>query len=87
MFGLSGEQKNVTGPVGGSSGDRDTDKVVYGVDLSGNFDETLFWYAQGLWNQWDGFIDENKTYEWFGGFAVLRGSIISPPIKLSLTTS
>ncbi|VAX18302.1 hypothetical protein MNBD_NITROSPINAE01-1533 [hydrothermal vent metagenome] len=69
MFGLSGEQKNVTGPVGGSSGDRDTDKVVYGVDLSGNFDETLFWYAQGLWNQWDGFIDENKTYEWFGGFA------------------
>jgi len=34
LFGYSGTQKNATGIAGTDSGDRDTDKISYGVDLS-----------------------------------------------------
>ena len=29
------------------------------------------WFAQLLWNEWDGFLDADPTvdYDWFGGFA------------------
>jgi hypothetical protein len=72
LFGLSGQQRSVAaGNAGLSSGLRDTDKRVIGLDLSGAIDEKLFWFAQGLWNRWDGFLDAepDKELEWFGGFA------------------
>lgn len=69
LFGLSGEQKNATGPAGQDSGDRDTDKRIIGLDLSGVIAGNTYWYGQVLWNSWDGFIDPEKDYEWYGGFA------------------
>jgi len=74
LFGLSGEQRSVAiGNAGLDSGARDTDKRVAGIDLSGAVNEKLYWFAQGLWNTWDGFLDAtpNKEYKWFGGFAGL----------------
>lgn len=74
LFGLSGEQRSVAvGNAGLDSGARDTDKRVAGIDLSGAVNDKLYWFAQGLWNTWDGFLDANpnKEYKWFGGFAGL----------------
>ncbi|MGD8941288.1 MAG: hypothetical protein PVJ72_18055 [Gammaproteobacteria bacterium] len=71
LFAYSGKQKNATGEAGTSNGDRDTDKRVAGLDLSGQFGPTLYWYGQYLWNQWDGFIDANTKYQWTGLFAGL----------------
>jgi len=68
VFGLLAEQANATGPAGLDSGDRDTDKKIVGLDLSGDVDGKTYWYAQLLWNSWDGFLDQNKDYKWWGGF-------------------
>ncbi len=68
LFGLAGEQKNATGPAGTESGDRDTDKWIAGVDLSGDNGKT-YWYAQYLWNSWEDFLDRGKNYNWWGAFA------------------
>jgi len=68
LFGYSGTQKNAIAPAGTGSGERDTDKVAYGLDLSGKVGTKTYWFAQFLQNNWDGFIDENKKYSWFGSF-------------------
>jgi hypothetical protein len=68
LFGLSGEQANATGPAGQDSGNRDTDKRIVGVDISGDIQGKTYWYGQFLWNSWDGFLDKNKDYNWWGGF-------------------
>jgi len=68
LFGYSGSQKNATDPAGLGSGERDTDKISYGIDLSGKFGDKAYWFAQLLQNQWDGFLDANTEYEWFGSF-------------------
>jgi hypothetical protein len=68
LFGLSGEQANATGPAGLNSGNRDTDKRIVGLDISGDVQGKTYWYAQLLWNSWDGFLDKNKDYNWWGGF-------------------
>ena len=68
LFGLSGEQANATGPAGLDSGNRDTDKRIVGVDISGDVQGKTYWYAQLLWNSWDGFLDKNEDYNWWGGF-------------------
>ncbi|MDT8452476.1 MAG: hypothetical protein RQ936_07005 [Gammaproteobacteria bacterium] len=69
LFGYSGTQKNTTNLAGGTvSGDRDTDKISYGIDLSGKVGAKTYWYAQLLQNDWDEFIDNNTDYSWFGGF-------------------
>jgi len=68
LFGLAGEQANATGSAGIDSGNRDTDKRVLGIDVSGIIHGKSYWFAQALWNSWDGFLDENKKYEWWGGF-------------------
>lgn len=68
LFGLSGEQKNATGPAGTESGDRDTDKWIAGVDVSGDVNGKTYWYAQYLWNSWQDFLDDGKDYNWWGGF-------------------
>jgi len=68
LFGYSGSQKNATAPAGTTSGDRDTDKISYGIDLSGKVGGKTYWFAQLLQNQWDGFLQEGTNYKWFGGF-------------------
>ncbi|UCB53727.1 MAG: hypothetical protein JSW45_07050, partial [Thiotrichales bacterium] len=68
LFGYSGSQKNATGPAGLDNGDRDTDKLSYGIDLAGSIGGKTHWFAQLLQNEWDGFIDPATTYRWFGGF-------------------
>jgi hypothetical protein len=69
LFGLAGEQRNATGPAGTESGDRDTDKVVFGIDASGRIADRWYWFGQYLWNSWDGFLDPAIDYQWTAGFA------------------
>jgi hypothetical protein len=69
LFGLFGEQRNATGPAGVESGDRDTDKIVLGVDASGQVGDGWYWFGQILWNSWDGFLDPATDYQWTAGFA------------------
>jgi hypothetical protein len=71
LFGLVGEQRSASGFAGADSGSRDTDKTIYGLDVSGAVGARTHWYAQLLWNQWDGFLDADPTmdYKWFGSFA------------------
>jgi hypothetical protein len=68
LFGYSGSQKNATGTAGIDSGDRDTDKISYGIDLSGRIGGKTYWFAQLLQNEWNEFRDEGTDYKWFGGF-------------------
>ena len=68
LFGYSGTQKNATAPAGTGSGDRDTDKISYGVDLSGKLGNKTYWFAQLLQNDWDEFINTDTKYSWFGSF-------------------
>lgn len=71
-FGLSGTQKSRTGSVGQDPGTRDTDKRIAGADASGSIGK-LHWFVQGLWNNWQGFLDADpsQNIRWFGGFAGL----------------
>jgi hypothetical protein len=69
LFGLIGEQRNASGPAGTETGDRDTDKTVFGVDASGRISEGWYWFGQVLWNSWDGFLDAATDYQWTAGFA------------------
>ena len=71
LFGLMGEQRSAAGFAGADRGSRDTDKTIYGVDLSGSLSARTHWFAQLLWNQWDEFLDADPSvdYEWFGAFA------------------
>jgi len=71
MFGLAGQQKSATGFAGTVTGDRDTDKRILGLDLSGSLTPRTHWFAQGLWNEWRDFLDvePQRDYKWFGGFA------------------
>ena len=71
LFGLWGEQRNATGPAGTDKGDRDTDKTVIGIDASGRVADQWYWFAQFLWNRWDGFLDPSAKYDWTAGFAGL----------------
>ena len=68
LFGYSGEQKNATGNAGMDNGNRDTDKNIAGLDLSGMIGNNTYWFVQALWNQWDGFIDPAIDYNWTAMF-------------------
>ncbi len=68
LFYYNGTQNNATGDAGMDKGARDTDKQIAGVDFSGTFENDISWFGQILWNEWDGFIDENTKYKWLGGF-------------------
>jgi hypothetical protein len=71
LFGLTGKQKSIAiGNAGTQTGDRKTDKRVFGLDISGDNGQ-WYWFGQALWNKWDKFLDQdpNKNYSWFGGFA------------------
>lgn len=69
LFGLTGKQRNATGPAGTLRGERNTDKRVIGMDFAGELNRSVHWFAQVLWNEWDGFLDPDQSYEWFGAFA------------------
>ena len=71
LFGLSGEQLSRTGTVGQTAGTRDTTKRIAGLDTSGSIGAKTHWFAQALWNDWQGFLDSNPAldYQWWGGFA------------------
>jgi len=69
LFAYSGSQRNATGAAGTVNGNRNTDKVSYGIDLSGKLGDDTYWFAQLLQNNWDNFINTNTQYRWFGGFA------------------
>lgn len=71
LFGLAGKQHSATGPAGLETGNRNTDKRILGLDLSGQLGGNVYWYFQYLWNSWDGFLDINpsRDYRWHGGFA------------------
>ena len=71
LFYYNGSQKNATGPAGTQTGTRNTDKQIAGFDLSGDFGGDFYWFGQVLWNEWDGFIDQNTKYRWYGGFVGL----------------
>ena len=68
LFGYTSTQKNATGVAGKDSGNRDTDKLSYGIDLSGKIGNKTYWFAQLLQNDWDEFINVDTRYRWFGGF-------------------
>lgn len=70
LFGLVGEQRSAAGFAGADTGSRDTDKSIYGLDFSGRIGAQAHWFAQLLWNYWDGFLDADPTvdYDWVGGF-------------------
>lgn len=68
LFAFSGQQKNATGAAGTDSGTRDTDKNILGLDFNGKIGNKTYWFAQLLWNEWDGFINAGQNYDWFGGF-------------------
>ncbi len=71
LFGSAGKQRSAAGPAGLERGLRDTDKRVLGLDASGQVGGNVYWYAQYLWNSWDGFLDSEpaRDYRWNGGFA------------------
>ncbi len=72
LFGAAGKQRGIeSGNAGLNSSGRNTDKRTVGLDLSGDFGGNIYWYAQYLWNSWDGFldVDPSRDYRWHGGFA------------------
>jgi hypothetical protein len=73
LFGASGKQRGAAGPAGMDQSQRNTDKRIVGLDASGDLGAYAHWYAQYLWNRWDGFLDADpaRDYRWSGGFAGL----------------
>ena len=71
LFGLSGKQKSRSGTLGATTGTRDTAKRIVGVNSSGSIGVKTHWFAQALWNDWQGFLDSapSQDYQWWGGFA------------------
>ena len=71
LFALSGEQRSAAGALGDATGARDTDRRIYGIDLSGQVGAKTYWFVQALWNEWDRFLDAapGQDFDWFGGFA------------------
>ncbi|AMN48042.1 hypothetical protein ACG33_13230 [Steroidobacter denitrificans] len=70
IFGLAGQQKSAAGFAGTVTGNRDTDKRILGLDLSGSLTPRTHWFAQGIWNEWRDFLDAEpqRDFDWFGGF-------------------
>ncbi len=71
LFGLAGEQRSAAGSAGERIGARDTDRRVYGLDISGQRGAKTYWFAQVLWSEWDDFLDvePERDFRWFGAFA------------------
>lgn len=70
LFALDGKQLSATGPAGLESGERKTEKRVYGFDASGYAGGAKwFWYVQWLENRWDEFLLPGQPVDWSAGFA------------------
>ena len=69
LFGLTGKQPSGGKAPGTTSGTRETNKQVLGLDFSGD-DGRLYWFGQLLWNRWDNFLDDSPDVNrsWNGGF-------------------
>ena len=62
VFGLSGKQAD-------SAGTGSSQKTVVALDASGEVNDELYWFFQGLWNKWDNYLADGKNRVWYGGFA------------------
>jgi len=71
LFALSGEQRSAAGALGDTTGARDTDRRIYGIDLSGRIGAKTYWFVQALWSRWEDFLDAapGRDFDWSGGFA------------------
>jgi hypothetical protein len=75
LFGYTGEQPNgfqqeaTNFPSTFTVPDHTADKTIAGLDLSGKLGGSVYWYAQGLYNQWNDFLVEGEDYSWWGAFA------------------
>ena len=58
-----------------SSGDRDTDKRILGLDFSGEIGGGFHWFAQALWNEWDGFLDPGESVTCTASYAVTQSDL------------
>lgn len=73
LFGFAGRQRSgqASGApnFGAQPGVRETDKRVYGLDLSGD-NGKLYLFGQMLWNRWYNFLDSSpaQNRNWTGGF-------------------
>jgi len=88
LFGLNGKQSSidtVNDPLGQTSGNRETEKSVRGIDLSGDLPGNMHWFAQALWTRWNNFIDSDpsRDFTWFGSFAGVN-VVQSPRLSYSL---
>ena len=71
VFALHGEQRSAAGFAGTQPGTRMSDKRIYGFDLAGSVPNgKVHWFAQALWNKWDGFLDisPQRDFDWLGAF-------------------
>lgn len=58
MFGYSGQHPDTAGAT----------KQITGIDISGDVNGELFWFAQYLDNQWDDYTSPGTSSKWNGGF-------------------
>ncbi|WP_457644404.1 hypothetical protein [Persephonella sp.] len=72
LFGLYGKHKTKeTTAAGTDSGNKYADKKIFGIDISGNVEEKVYYFFQYLYNDWGKYFDDtpDKTYRWWGIFA------------------
>jgi hypothetical protein len=69
LFGLTGKQPSGGTAPGTTSGTRETNKRIVGLDMSGDNGQ-FYWFGQLLWNRWDNFLDDSPAVNrsWNGGF-------------------
>lgn len=60
-FSLVGKQRNFADTD-------DTNKRIFGVDISANHGDKLFWFFQYLQNHWHDFLADGEQSEWCAGF-------------------
>ncbi|KPV41455.1 hypothetical protein AN478_02480 [Thiohalorhabdus denitrificans] len=89
VFGFAGQQPNGFQQEAGNIDAPDSlpghtaDKRIAGLDLSGQVGGDVYWYLQGLYNEWGDFLEEGEDYSWWGGFAGVDW-IMSPEWAFSL---
>lgn len=68
LFGLSGSERFDGDDSVAGANDWVSDKRIAGVDLSGSIGSKVHWFFQGLVNEWDDVVEQDKTYTWDGMF-------------------
>ena len=61
LFGLAGSEQF-------DGNNWTSDKRIGGLDLAGSFGQKTHWFFQGLVNEWDDVLEQDKTYTWEGMF-------------------